>query len=848
MEEATYKDKLTYALQQARINMYAFCLLIYPPIASTFIWSKLHVFLMNKVQGVYDGTSKKKQTVSVPPQHGKQIEDDEVIFTSKGWKRHGDLQVGDYVYHPSGKSIRVNAIIPQVEKCSMRVTLSNGQTVVVHPNHEWTVFVDKRGPITLETKEILRRGLWRGQRGSRGARCKFQLPISEGVEGVHKQLTVEPYFLGVWLGDGKSSRPQICGVDDEVFSGVGEFYHPTSEWTQEDTGVKYSYYGDVKLMRSLKDLGVLDNKHIPVEFMNCSRLQRLELLAGLIDSDGSLAQETGQYRFINCNQKLIRNFCHLISSLGYQFSITSAEPCISTSGIEGKQTTWYVGFTPHDEIPCRVPRKQSNYLVKRKKVAIIDIDVLPIGEHKSGKCITVDSDDGLYLVGEKMVPTHNSQILSKLAVAWMLGARPGITIAITGFSHTLVTKFSKDVKAIVSMPIYRMIFPNTEQVYGSDKVEEWELTNGSALIAKSAGSKLTGRRVDWLIIDDPHAGREEAESPTMRRKIQQWYFADCVTRLSPGAAIFVIATRWHPEDLIGYLTSENYVDEITASGVSNIEDELFEVTNIPALCENEATDPLGRKMGDAAFPEVRNVQFLENLKATLPAYEWRSQYQGDPKSSGSGQADVSKIQYCDINAVPRKGDSFWFRGWDLALSEEQSGDFSAGPLICYDHINDVLYIVEVFKKKLAWVKLKAAMFDVIEQDIERDVHAEGIEAVAGFGAVFAEVKHKFLGRMKVLKRNPKKSKLSRAGWWFNKIEAGRVFLVRAPWNKDFIDELSTFPDGNHDDQIDGVSIASELIPLKYRRGKKVKEEPSGDGSSRPNVSTRPKGRTRLIDV
>lgn len=444
-------------------------------------------------------------------------------------------------------------------------------------------------------------------------------------------------------------------------------------------------------------------------------------------------------------------------------------------------------------------------------------------------------------------PQHGkSQILSKLATAWMLGARPGITIAITGFSHTLVTKFSKDVKAIINMPVYKLIFPGVEQVFGSDKAEEWELTNGSALIAKSAGSKLTGRRVDWLIIDDPHAGREEAESPTMRRKIQQWYFADCVSRLSPGAAIFVIATRWHPQDLIGYLTSEEYMEEIRASGLENIESEIFQVTNIPAICEDEKTDPLGRKLGEAAFPEVRNVAFLDGLKATLPAYEWSSQYQGAPKTSGSGQADVSKLNKCTIDKVPKKGHAFWVRGWDLALSEEQTADYSVGALCVYDHIEDHLYIVEVFRKKLSWVKMKPAMCEVIEQDIERQIDGEGIEAVAGFGAIFAEIKHKFLGRMNVVKRNPKKSKLSRAGWWFNKIEAGRVSLVIGPWNKEFIDELSSFPDGNHDDQVDAVSIATELVPLKYRKGREKKEEISGDGFKRPSVSVRPKGRTRIV--
>lgn len=452
-----------------------------------------------------------------------------------------------------------------------------------------------------------------------------------------------------------------------------------------------------------------------------------------------------------------------------------------------------------------------------------------------------------------MVPTHNSQVLSKIAVAWMMGARPGITIAITGFSHTLVTKFSKEVKQIVNSKMYQIIFPNAKSVYGSDKAEEWELSNGSCLIAKSAGSKLTGRRVDWLIIDDPHAGREEAESATSRRKITTWYFGDCVTRLSPGAVVFIIATRWHPEDLIGFLTSEEYIQTVEDSGVTNVEDEIFEVTNIPAICETEEGDPLGRKIGEAAFPEVRHVEFLEKIKATIPAYEWRSQYQGDPQTSSSGQADVSKLNYCDITDVPDSAQAIWARGWDLAISEDQASDYTVGALLAFEPEQRLLYIIEMFRKKQAWVKLKSSMFDVVEQDVQRGVHGEGIEAVAGFGVVFSEIKNKFLGRIKVRKRNPKKGgKLLRAQPWFNLIEAGKVYLVRGPWNKDFVEELRTFPDGNHDDQIDGVSVGYEMIPRRLRIGKErlkgAEPESQSEAENRRARIVRPKQRTRIIDI
>lgn len=449
-------------------------------------------------------------------------------------------------------------------------------------------------------------------------------------------------------------------------------------------------------------------------------------------------------------------------------------------------------------------------------------------------------------------PQHGkSFILSKLAVAWMLGAKPGITIALTGFSHTLVTKFSKEVKAIINTRMYQLIFPEAQQVYGSDKAEEWELTNGSALIAKSAGSKLTGRRVDWLIIDDPHAGREEAESPTMRKKVINWYFADCITRLSPGAAVFCIQTRWHPNDLIGHLTSEEYIKEITDSGVTNIEEEIYEVTNIPSLCEIEEGDPLGRKVGEAAFPEVRTAEFLQKIKATIPAYEWQSQYQGRPRTAGSGKADISKIQYCEYRDVPSPGDAIWCRGWDLAITEDQAADYTAAPLIAFDKEKRRLYIVKMFRNQMGWARLKKAMFETIEEDIQREVAGQGIEAVAGFGAIYQEIKKKFLGRTQVIKKNPKRSKMLRAIPWINLLDAESLFLVRGPWNKDFLAELDAFPEGDNDDQVDGVSVAWEMIPKRIRLARPTYVADDDDDpekeKERPNAE-RPKSRTRMVEI
>lgn len=431
-------------------------------------------------------------------------------------------------------------------------------------------------------------------------------------------------------------------------------------------------------------------------------------------------------------------------------------------------------------------------------------------------------------------PQHGkSTVLSKEAGSWLLGRFPGIQLAITSFSFELVTDISKAIRDRVQHPLYRLIFPGTDIVFGSNKMDNWRLTNGSGLRAKPIGSKLTGRRVDWLIIDDAHAGREEAESATMRKRVLDWYFADCFTRLSPTAPVFIIGTRWHPSDLIGSLTSEETVAGLRAAGQ---EAEVYEVTNLPAECEDEETDPLGRKLGDPLFPEWRGRDFLASVKSALPEYEWISQYQGRPSPGGSGQVETGNFIYIDAPEVPTGIEIV--RSWDLAITEEQRNDFIAGALMAYDEKRDRLFIIDIWHGKKTWPKMRPIMLEQTRFDREDwNVGRVGIEAVAGFGAVYQDVKAATLGQARVLAIYPPRGgKLARAMPWLNKIEAKRVYLVRGAWTKPFVEEVRLFPDGDNDDQIDAVSGGWEMLTGRNRNG-----QPLPAGAQRPQGVNRPPG-------
>jgi len=418
-------------------------------------------------------------------------------------------------------------------------------------------------------------------------------------------------------------------------------------------------------------------------------------------------------------------------------------------------------------------------------------------------------------------PQHGkSRLLAVRAVAWLVGHQPGISVAMTGFSHSLLTDFLKEVKDIIELDAYKAVFNDADghsisPIADKNRANAVEFNNGSEVQCRSCGSKLTGRRVDWLIVDDPHAGREEADSPTKRKRVHQWFFADCVSRLAPGAATFLISTRWHPEDLHAKVVDEE------AKGIyknAGFEDAIFEVTNIPAVCDCPETDVLERDMGEACFPEQRPVDFLNLRKTQYIASgqenEWWSQYMGDPKPAGGDLADTDKIKRIDLADVP--DDIEWVRGIDPAIGNGATADFTACALMAarFDEVGNIIefYLIDMTKFRGAYAKRKTSMEAMLKLDHELNhVNRAGIEGVSGFHAVFAETRTNFAGTIRIEEKNFRGDKVMRGQPWFNLIEAGRFHMVKAPWNADFINELQRFPSGKHDDQIDAVSIAREVL-------------------------------------
>ena len=477
-----------------------------------------------------DGNEYDALDVEMPPQEGKLVGHNEPVPTPHGWRQHGDLRPGDYVLSPSGKPVRVLAVSPD-SQATMRVRTSDHGSVICHERHEWAVYDRARSQWrTMETADLARRMLHAGPAGRHGGRWIFQLPARASLELPDADLPIDPYTLGVWLGDGSSSKAAITHHSDDKYQIA---YPESARCVHAVTGIVTTYYRG-GMAADLKAAGLWRNKHIPAAYLRGSEKQRRALLAGLIDTDGHVSA-SGQVSFDNTDEQLVRAAAELIRTLGYRAHVHRPTPAkLSSSGIQGKLAMWRVTYTPHDEGPARLARKTAAKLGIRRRIAITAIERVP---PEPGRCITVDSPDGLYLVGEQFTPTHNSQLTSRRYPEWALEYDQALRIAVVSYEQELAMRWGRDIKQDIRLAQDRLPISIRQD---SAAAGRWETVQGGGVYCVGIGGPLTGKPVDILIIDDPVKDRAAAESDKVRENTWAWYESVALTRLAPGGKVVLI--------------------------------------------------------------------------------------------------------------------------------------------------------------------------------------------------------------------------------------------------------------------------------------------------------------------
>jgi predicted phosphodiesterase len=331
-------------------------------------------------------------------QLGKALTDDTPVLTPDGWKSHGSIRPGDYVYGPDGLAKRVTDVTGSTEQDVYEVQFDHGVTITATANHlweGWRRYKDSAGNygrrrVTMTTAEIA--ALKPSLRDGREYQSRpFHVDLPSPIDNPEAQLPIDPYLLGAWLGDGNSRNGYITVGGSDVDHWLEYGYYipyvtPTGNHTLQ-TG----------LSSDLREAGLIRNKHIPDLYMNAAASQRLALIQGLMDTDGYVSPQ-GVCEFTQVSTKIADGFCNLLTGLGMKFTRTMKKTT--------HKSAHKITFSPNMQV-FRMARKAERVNLNRESANFRFVQrVMPAGRALA-QCLTVEGH--LYLAGRDLVVTHNCE-------------------------------------------------------------------------------------------------------------------------------------------------------------------------------------------------------------------------------------------------------------------------------------------------------------------------------------------------------------------------------------------------------------------------------------------------------
>jgi predicted phage terminase large subunit-like protein len=398
-----------------------------------------------------------------------------------------------------------------------------------------------------------------------------------------------------------------------------------------------------------------------------------------------------------------------------------------------------------------------------------------------------------------MPPRHTkSEFGSYLLPAWFLGRYPGKKIIQCSNTAELAVGFGRKVRNLVDGETFAKVFPNVALRQDSKAAGRWSTNQNGEYFAIGVGGTVTGKGADLLVIDDPHSEQEAAlaaNDPTIYDKVYEWYSSGPRQRLQPGGAIVIIMTRWGKRDLVGQVLKA----EAQRGG------EGWEVIEFPAILPSNK--PL--------WPEFWPIEELNALKAELPNQKWQAQYQQTPTSDSSAivKREWWKIwededpPYCDYTLM----------AWDTAFEKSNRADYSACTLWGVFEKEDEngimqsnLILLNAIRDRLEFPALKKR---VIEEWKEWNPDSMIIEKKASGAPLIYELRAMGIPVQEFtpVRGNDKITRLNAVSDMF---ASGRVWAPNAHWAEEVIDEVASFPSGEHDDYVDTVSLAL----MRFRKG------------------------------
>lgn len=402
-------------------------------------------------------------------------------------------------------------------------------------------------------------------------------------------------------------------------------------------------------------------------------------------------------------------------------------------------------------------------------------------------------------------PRHGKSMLaSEYFPAWYMGRNPDHYVVSATYAQDLADDFGRKVKNQIEDAAYQAIFPGVGladdsrsskrfHIEGQDGGYEHTLRQKGAYYAVGVGGPLTGRGAHLLLIDDPVKNREEAESEIVRKKTKDWYTSTAYTRLMPGGRIVVIQTRWHEDDLAGWLLAEHAHED-------------WDVLDLPAINDK----------GEALWPEQYDLPALEKIKLAIGPRDWSALYQQRPAPESGDYFKREWIRTAPV-APPRRLMSVYGAS-DYAVTAD-GGDYTVHGIIGVDP-DGRPWLLDLWRQQASsdvWVE---AFCDLVLKWKPIGWAEETGQIRAGVGPFLNRrmmergayvVREMFPTRGdKAVRAQSIRGRIAMTGLW---VEQGAPFLT------DLISEMMSFPVGVHDDQVDTLGLLGQLLD-KMSQGKR----------------------------
>tara|TARA_R100000329_G_scaffold12744_1_gene13786 strand:- start:660 stop:2138 length:1479 start_codon:yes stop_codon:yes gene_type:complete len=388
-------------------------------------------------------------------------------------------------------------------------------------------------------------------------------------------------------------------------------------------------------------------------------------------------------------------------------------------------------------------------------------------------------------------PRHTkSEFASTFFPAWMMGLRSNLKIIQTTHTAELAVRFGRRVRNIIDSDDYQEVFPDLKLEADNKSAGRWTTNGGGESFYAGVGGAITGRGADLLIIDDP-VSEQDALSPTAMDAVYEWYTSGPRQRLQPGGIIVIVMTRWSTKDLVGKVLKKQGDEHA----------DQWDVVEFPAIMP-ESDTPL--------WPEFWKKEELLSVKASLPVTKWNAQWMQNPTAEEGSIVKREWWNKWEREDVPAY--SYVIQSYDTAFSKKETADYSAITTWAVFEHNDTeqIILLDAKRVRLDFPELKRLAW---EEYRYWEPDCVLIEAKASGTPLTQELRR--MG-IPVTAYTPSRGqdKIARMNSVAPIFESGMVWAPDTVFAEEVVEEMASFPFGDHDDYCDSATMAL----MRFRQG------------------------------